>query len=105
MSIVIKKEKKKINYFIYIALLAFILTVGWFFYSKWLAQEKVFEKKASSSLDVTQGLADIKIKEFNNILNSDKYNNLSNPASFTPPEQKGKTNPFSEISNLGQNNQ
>ncbi len=96
MSIIIKKDKKKVNYFIYISLFAFILVIVWFFYSKWIADQEFLKKnKNKETVDVTEGLADIKADEANKVLENEKYMKLSNPAIFNLPVEKGKNNPFS----------
>ncbi len=98
MSIVVKKDKKKVSYFIYISLFAFLLVVVWFFYSKWLAEQEVLKKtKKTTLIDVTEGLADIKADEADKLLNDESYSALSEPATFFAPQVKGKTNLFSSF--------
>ena len=98
MPIVVKKEKRKINYFFYASLIAFLLIVIWLVYSKWVSQKKrvSIEERNATSFDVTGGLADIKLEEIRNIADKQAYKDLSRYSEFVPPENIGKSNPFAK---------
>ena len=98
MPILVKKDKKKINYFFYISLLAFILVIAWLLYSKWASQKKVAMEKSKEeiSFDVTKGLADVKLEETQRIMENDVYREIKQFSNFIIPQSAGKDNPFSK---------
>lgn len=98
MPIIVKKEKKKINYFFYLSLLAFLLVVVWLVYSKWSAEKKLILSQLStkSTFDATSGLADIKVEEGKKVVESPVFRRLSQYSRLLKPSAVGKSNPFSK---------
>ena len=97
MPIILKREKKKITWFFYLAIGGIILVVGFFVYSKWQSQVKVAIEEFSTKrkVDVTQGLGGIKLEEVEKVIENPVYKNLNSQSVFLSPEVAGKENPFS----------